>query len=114
MFVLNDPAKRGALAAALEPGRRVEHAGLSVTEYYLPQQLGQFELTLQVVRHGWGALATLKYNTSLFTEYTARRLAGGYRELLDSAVHGTLPDRLRDLREGSGELEALILEARTQ
>jgi hypothetical protein len=114
MFVLNEPGRRGSLGTALEPGRRVEHAGLSVMEYRLPQQQGQFELTLQVVRHGPGALATLKYNTSLFTEQTARRLAGDYRELLGSAVHGTLPDRLRELRDRSGELEALTLEARTQ
>lgn len=114
MFVLNEPRKRGALGAALEPGRRVEHAGLSVTEYRLPQQLGQFELTLQVARLGAGALATLKYNTSLFTEQTARRLAGDYRELLRAAVHGTMPDRLRALREHSGEPAALTLEARTQ
>ena len=114
MFVLNEPGRRVALGAALEPGRRVEHAGLSVTEYRLPQQQGQFELTLQVVRYGPGALATLKYNTSLFTGQTARRLAADYRELLRSAVHGTLPDRLRELRDRSGAREALILEERSQ
>jgi len=111
MFAVNEPGIE--LAAALEPGRRVEHAGLSVEEYFIPQQQGQFELTLQVTRVGPTALATLKYNTSLFTEHTARRLAGDYRELLGSAVHGTLPARLRELRDRSAHA-TLTMEARTQ
>lgn len=114
MFAVNETGKSAALAAALEPGRRIEHAGLPVLEYRLPQQQGQTELTLQVLRYGPAALATLKYNTTLFTEQTARRLAGDYRELLRSAVHRTLPDRLRELRDRSANREALILEARTQ
>jgi Condensation domain len=112
MFAVNEPGGR-EIAAALEPGRRVEHAGLSVTEYRLPQQQGQFELTLQVSRVGAAALATLKYNTSLFTGPTARRLAGDYRELLRSAVRGTLPTRLRELRDRSAN-QTLLLEASTQ
>ncbi|MEE1827978.1 condensation domain-containing protein [Streptomyces sp. BE20] len=98
LFVLNEPAEADPIAAALEPGRYVEHAGLRVAEYYLPQQHGQFELTLQVTRRAATVQAKLKYNTSLFTEHTARQLAADYLALLRSAVAGTLPAALRDLR----------------
>ncbi|WP_327674845.1 condensation domain-containing protein [Kitasatospora sp. NBC_00458] len=98
LFVLNELAEADPIAAALEPGRYVEHAGLRAAEYYLPQQQGQFELTLQVTRRAATVQAKLKYNTSLFTERTARQLAEDYLALLRSAVAGTLPATLRELR----------------
>jgi Condensation domain len=102
MFVMTpvDPADR--LSVTLVQGDRVEHAGLIVSEYYLPQQQGQFDMTLQVLHRGAGTRAQLKYNTSLFTAETARRLAGDYVELLRSAAGGTIPPRLRDVAGHSG------------
>ncbi|MEV3931272.1 condensation domain-containing protein [Streptomyces sp. NPDC049944] len=97
LFALNELDVDDPIAAAMEPGREVEHAGLRTTEYYLPQQQGQFELSLQMTRRARSMQAKLKYNTSLFTERTARRLAGDYLELLRSAVGETLPPALREL-----------------
>ncbi|MFJ6215519.1 condensation domain-containing protein [Streptomyces sp. NPDC092296] len=98
LFVLNEPDESDPIAAVLEPGRQVEHAGLRVAEYHLPQQQGQFELTLQITRRASTVQAKLKYNTSLFTERTARQLATDYLELLRSAVGDTLPPALHQLR----------------
>ncbi|GAA4989131.1 condensation domain-containing protein [Kitasatospora paranensis] len=108
LFVLNEPAEDDPIAAALEPGRQVEHAGLRAAEYYLPQQQGQFELTLQVTRRAAGVQAKLKYNTSLFTERAARELAEDYLRLLRSAVDDTLPAALHLLRHRPEEQQPPI------
>jgi hypothetical protein len=92
MFVMTSDIPDDPGSAALVPGDRVELAGLSVSEFYLPQQQGQFDMTLQVAHHAAGA--QLKYNTSLFTSETARDLAEDYVDVLRSATGGTLPPRL--------------------
>jgi condensation domain-containing protein len=89
MFVMTD-GTGDPLSALILPGRRDTYAGLAVSEFYLPQQQGQFDLTLQVLRHGPAARAHLKYNTSLFTADTARGLAGEYLDLLRSAIRGRI------------------------
>ncbi|MEU0150100.1 condensation domain-containing protein [Streptomyces sp. NPDC006288] len=108
LFALNDLDEDDPIAAAMEPGRTVEHAGLRTSEYYLPQQQGQFELALQMTRRARSVQAKLKYNTSLFTERTARQLAQEYLELLRSAVGDTLPPALRELipRSESGSMDS--------
>jgi hypothetical protein len=100
MFVLTAEDPANPLAASLAPGTRVEHAGLELSEFYLPQQQGQFDLTLQVQHSRGAARAELKYNTSLFTEQTARSLADDFADLLDAAASGGLPARLRDITDG--------------
>jgi hypothetical protein len=90
LFVLNEPGGADPIAGALTPGAVVEHAGLRVAEFALPQQHGQFELTLQLTRHAAGFQAVLKYHTSLFTAGTAGALAEEYVRLLRAAVAGTL------------------------
>jgi hypothetical protein len=90
MFVMTGGGAGDALSALVLPGERDTYAGLTVSEFYLPQQQGQFDLTLQVLRHGSAARAHLKYNTSLFTADTARGLSGEYLDLLRSAIRGRL------------------------
>ncbi|WP_328912328.1 MULTISPECIES: condensation domain-containing protein [unclassified Streptomyces] len=65
--------------------------------YPLPQQQGQFDLTLQLSRRGAETAVVLKYNTSLFTAGAARAVAERYLGLLTAAAEGTLPGRLGDL-----------------
>jgi hypothetical protein len=103
MFVMSSSDPDDPFFAALVPGRRGEHAGLTFSEFYLPQQHGQFDLTLQVRYLGIAARAQLKYNTSLFTAETARGLADDYLDLLRSAASGTMPPRLRDIGSGADE-----------
>jgi hypothetical protein len=97
MFVMSGAERADPSAAAPAPGQRVEHAGLTVSEFYLPQQQGQFDLTLQVSQHGPDMTAVLKYNTSLFTTETAQGLARGFTALLTAAAGGDLPPRLGDV-----------------
>lgn len=97
MFVMTAQDPAHSLSAFLVPDNRLELAGLGISEFYLPQQQGQFDLTLQVFHHRTGARAQLKYNTSLLTTATARGLAGDYVDMLRSATGGALPRWLRDL-----------------
>jgi len=90
MFVMIAGSPDDPLSALVLQDRRAEYAGLTVSEFYLPQQQGQFDLTLQVLRHGSAARVHLKYNTSLFTEETARGLSREYTDLLRSAVRGEM------------------------
>jgi hypothetical protein len=90
MFVMTGGPVDDPLSALLLPGTRDTYAGLTVSEFYLPQQQGQSDLTLQVLRHGSAARAHLKYNTSLFTADTARGLAGEYLDLLRAAIRGRI------------------------
>ena len=90
MFVMTGGGAGDPLSALVLPGGRDTYAGLTVSEFYLPQQQGQFDLTLQVLRHESAARAHLKYNTSLFTADTARGLSGEYLDLLRSAIRGRL------------------------
>lgn len=77
LFVLNDHDPTTALGLD-----HAEVAGLGVARYPLPDQLGQFWLTLQVTTSGARAEAVLKYNTSLFSAQRARLLAEQYTALL--------------------------------
>ncbi len=89
MFVMTEAAPAVPLSATLVPGRRTEHAGLEISGFSIPQQLGQCDLTLQVVHCGTLMRTQLKYNTSLFTEATASGLASDYAALLSAAARGT-------------------------
>ena len=90
MFVMTDGEPGDPLAALVLPGRQASFAGVTLSEFYLPQQQGQSDLTLQVLRHGAAARSHMKYNTSLFTEDTARGLAGEYLDLLRAAIRGDI------------------------
>jgi hypothetical protein len=92
MFVITDGDPDDPFSAVREPGRRTEYAGLSISEFYLPQQQGQFDITVQV--HAASARAQIKYNTSLFTEETARGLADKYNALLRSSLVVTVTESL--------------------
>jgi hypothetical protein len=90
MFVIAADDRADPEAAAPAPGRRVRHAGLTVSDFSMPQQLGQVDLTLQISLRRSGTTAALKYNTSLYTDATARGLARDFSTLLRSVVGGAL------------------------
>ncbi len=102
MFVMTAAEPAVPLSATLVPGRRTQYAGLEISGFSIPQQLGQCDITLQVVHCGTTMRTQFKYNTSLFTEETASGLARDYAALLSAAACGTLPARLRDLGRGPG------------
>ncbi|MEU5093670.1 condensation domain-containing protein [Streptomyces sp. NPDC020996] len=71
--------------------------GHAVRARPLPQQQGQFDLTVQLSHRGTETVLVLRYNTSLLSAAAARTLADGYLGLLTAAVDGALPERLGDL-----------------
>lgn len=97
MFVMNADDPADPFFATVQPGRRVERDGLAVSRFDVPQQHGQVDLTMQIMRSGADARVTLKYNTSLFTARTARSLTERYVRLLRSAANDALPSALREL-----------------
>lgn len=99
LFVMGADDPGDPFFGIVVPDHRVERAGLAVSQFDVPQQLGQFDLTLQVLRHAPAGRAELrvKYNTSLFTAVTARRLADDYLGLLRAAADGALPPRLAEI-----------------
>jgi Condensation domain len=99
MFVMNGGNSDDPFFAVVLPGRRVEHAGLGVSTLDVPQQLGQVDLTLHLVRYGSAVHGKVKYNTSMYDEKTAQYLADAYVRLLDRAAGGTLPARLREISD---------------
>ncbi|MER6421950.1 condensation domain-containing protein [Streptomyces sp. NPDC001137] len=111
-----DPARTGLLQALITTNTsnqtdsfysaslsdmRFVHAGLEVSVFYVSQQLGQDDLTLEVFRHEDIVTGKLKYNSALFSTDTARRLANDYLGLLDMAATHAWPRTMRELRGAS-------------
>jgi amino acid adenylation domain-containing protein len=74
---------------------QADWGGLEVRHYDLPQQEGQFDLTLEVFDTNEAFLGTLKYDTDLFRPETAARMAQHYLRLAESIVedpHRALTD----------------------
>ncbi len=74
------------LLAPSEPAKRVDWGGLALEHYYLPQQEGQFDLTLEVVQGDGGCHGLLKYDADLWDEPTIRAMAAHFRTLLGAIL----------------------------
>jgi hypothetical protein len=81
-------ARRGsplfALAASGQ-GTTATYAGLRLSAYPVPQQEGQFDVTLELLRDSTSIRCELKYDTDLFDAATIERLAEHYRLLIRAA-----------------------------
>ncbi|MDT8913885.1 condensation domain-containing protein [Amycolatopsis sp. PS_44_ISF1] len=71
--------------AAAGHGATADYAGLRLSGHDLPQQEGQFDLTLELVRDRTSVRCALKYDTDLFDPATIARLGGYYRQLIRAA-----------------------------
>lgn len=78
-----------------EPGHRARLGRLELESLGLPQQEGQFDLTLQTIESRGGIAAQLGYDPTLFEAATVARVAGHFRAL----VAGALADSGRRLSE---------------
>jgi len=79
-----DASGFAALMAPSDPPVLVEWGGMRLEHYLLPQQEGQFDLTLEMV-HAHGAChGLLKFNTDLWHTETIARMAAHFRTLLRS------------------------------
>ncbi|MCR6483373.1 amino acid adenylation domain-containing protein [Amycolatopsis sp. OK19-0408] len=63
-----------------------EHRGLELSAYPLPQQEGQFDLSLEVVETSSSLRAVFKYRTELFDAATIARLGRSFACLLESVL----------------------------
>jgi non-ribosomal peptide synthetase component F len=79
-----------ALAAAGH-GAEADYAGVRLSGFDVPQQEGQFDVTLELVRDTTSIRCALKYDTDLFDAATIQRLAEHYQLLIRSAAAD--PDR---------------------
>jgi amino acid adenylation domain-containing protein/non-ribosomal peptide synthase protein (TIGR01720 family) len=85
-----DAAGFAALMAPADPPVQLEWGGMRLEHYLLPQQEGQFDLTLEMV-HAHGAChGLLKFNTDLWHAATIERMATHFRELLRSIAEAPL------------------------
>ena len=67
-------------------GHRVEWGALQLSPFAMPQQEGQFDLTLDMEEGRDSLVATFKYNTDLFDASTIQRMAGHFQTLLEGIV----------------------------
>ena len=88
-FVFQQLHQQTALLPCFVPGssdERIDFAGLVLEPWALPQQEGQFDLTLEMAQVGTALYGGLKYNTALFEADTVARMAGHLRTLLQGIV----------------------------
>ncbi|WP_293091572.1 non-ribosomal peptide synthetase/type I polyketide synthase [Moorena sp. SIOASIH] len=65
----------------------VDWAGLKLRPFEIPQQEGQFDLTLEMVEGSSSVQGTFKYNTDLFDGSTIKRMATHFQNLLSAIVN---------------------------
>jgi amino acid adenylation domain-containing protein len=67
-------------------GHSVERSGLRLEAYDVPQQEGQFDLSLDLLETRSSLTAVFKFNRDVLTAETVDRLAGSFVQLLESAL----------------------------
>ena len=90
------------LMAPSDPPIQVEWGGLRLEHYFLPQQEGQFDLTLEMVQANGACHGLFKYNTDLWHADTIGRMTQHFCTLLHSIIKepGQLLSRLTILPRG--------------
>lgn len=88
-FLFQQLHQQSALLPCFVPGlsgEPVDFAGLVLEPWALPQQEGQFDLTLEMAEVGVSLHGGLKYNTALFEAETMARMAGHLQTVLQGIV----------------------------
>ncbi|KEO82567.1 non-ribosomal peptide synthetase [Tumebacillus flagellatus] len=65
-----------------DPDARLNLQGLELFPYPVPQQEGQFDLTLTMIKHGTAIRAAFLYNTDLFEASTIQHMSENFCQLL--------------------------------
>jgi amino acid adenylation domain-containing protein len=89
LFVLQQLHGREELLECFVPGAtgtRINFGGLMLEPLALPQQEGQFDLTLEMAEVGGSLCGGLKYNADLFDAPTIGRMVGHLQALLAGVV----------------------------
>ncbi len=88
-FVLQKAQRIGELAEAFGSGKNdagINMGGLVMERYPLVQQVGQFDLSLEMIEAGGSLIGKLSYNTDLFDAVTVERISEHLRSLLEGIV----------------------------
>lgn len=85
MITVN-PADPLVALATRSHGSEVDYAGLSLTALDMPQQAGQSDLTLEVIRSRTSVHCAVKYDADLFLPGTIRRMSEHFVRLLRAAA----------------------------
>jgi len=87
MFGLQKPQQfQNAARLFSETPAATDWGGLTIYPYDVPQQEGQFDLTLEIFDAKESYLGTLKYDTELFSAETAERMSRHFLRLAESIV----------------------------
>ena len=86
MQQLQEGSALGTLLAPASPPVRVGWGDLTLEHYFLPQQEGQFDLTLEVVQAHGACHGLFKYNSDLWDAATIDRMSRHFTTLLRSIV----------------------------
>src|SRR5690606_25146084 len=80
LFVLQDYSLFGLFARLQQANEdeRVQFGALTLSPYFLHQQEGQFDLTLEVWPHGGELVCLWRFAEDIFDASTVERLAGHY------------------------------------
>ena len=82
LFSFQKPQKFEEIIDLME-GREVRWGELDLSPYILPQQEGQFDITLELIESNKGISGIFKYNPKLFKESTIARMKDHYINLVD-------------------------------
>ncbi len=89
MFVLQKPQQSGDILDLFTEGNKesqVNWGGLQLEPFDIPQQEGQFDLSVEMMEAGNTILGVFHYNTDLFDDSTIQRLEGHFQRLLQGIV----------------------------
>ncbi|MFV1966025.1 MAG: amino acid adenylation domain-containing protein, partial [Pirellulaceae bacterium] len=89
LFALQRPQMAAAveqLVAPSQPEARIEWGDLILEPFEIPQQEGQFDLSLEMVETTQSLSGVFKYNTDLFDGATVDRLRHHFQTLLEDLV----------------------------
>ncbi|MTD72405.1 type I polyketide synthase [Flavobacterium sp. LC2016-13] len=91
MFSLQKPQKFEEIIALME-GDNVKWGELELSPFNMPQQEGQFDITLELIENSKGIAGIFKYNYKLFNESTIVRMQEQYVNLMRALLDN--PDQL--------------------
>ena len=91
LFSLQKPQKFEEIIELME-GNDVNWGELELSPFAMPQQEGQFDVTLELVENNKGMAGIFKYNNKLFNESTIVRMQEHYVNLITALVEN--PDQL--------------------
>lgn len=98
------------LHAQGDPSRELTYRGMRLASFPVPQQEGQFDLSLEVVQTSASTRAVFKYRTAVYDQPEIADLADQFVCLLAAAVeHADRPVAALDLLDGATQVDLLTL-----